>query len=174
MPQWFVIENNKRRLYIEERGIDPATLVKWVAKWHALEVHCKQTGKPLALTFYSYIDLAVAAGILDHSMIGKKIDDYQLGRYGDQGGYSVTNCRFITKRENLAERKTSGATEKAIAKIKKSWTLRSTRCTIEKDGEVYKFNSLKECAEFIGGWSSGLCKSLETGHLYRGWKVARD
>ena len=47
MPQWFVLENNKRREYIVSKGIPAEDLKKWVAKWHALEGHCKQNGKPL-------------------------------------------------------------------------------------------------------------------------------
>ena len=40
--------------------------------------------------------------------IGQRADSYHLARYGDTGDYSRGNCRFITARENIAERKHKG------------------------------------------------------------------
>ncbi len=34
---------------------------------------------------------------------------YDLARYGDKGGYSVGNCRFITHKEKLLERRLSSS-----------------------------------------------------------------
>ena len=45
--------------------------------------------------------------------IGQKGDEYQLARYGDTGGYHMGNCRFITTKENMAERDSSISEEQA-------------------------------------------------------------
>lgn len=56
------------------------------------------------LTFQQYLDKLVEAGI-SPSMVGNQSHQYNLSRYGDQGVYTVDNCRFITRLENLKEQK---------------------------------------------------------------------
>lgn len=44
-------------------------------------------------------------------------DSYVLGRYGDQGLYTVENCRVITHRENTLERNHKKCREKLLGKV---------------------------------------------------------
>ena len=44
-------------------------------------------------------------------------DSYVLGRYGDQGDYTVENCRVITHRENTLERDHSKCSEKLLGAV---------------------------------------------------------
>lgn len=56
------------------------------------------------LTFEDYLDMMVSAG-LRPSMVGKRRGQFHLARYNDEGGYSVTTCRFIPQEQNQKERK---------------------------------------------------------------------
>lgn len=173
MPQWFVIENKKRAVYLQEVGLNPDDLITWVKKWHAFELHCKQFKKENSLTFYTYIQLAVEAGISSPLQIGRSQNSYQLGRYGDKGGYSLTNCRFITKKENLDERKTTGAIARAIATRKAYDTARRKIYRAEKDGVVLVTKGLKEMSELIGAASSNICNAAKTGRKVAGWTITK-
>jgi hypothetical protein len=44
-------------------------------------------------------------------------DTYVLGRYGDQGLYTVDNCRVITHRENILERDHKKCVDKLKGKV---------------------------------------------------------
>lgn len=68
------------------------------------------------LSFYEYCLLIKKAG-LKSSDIGFSGNNYVLARYNDSGNYTYGNCRFITNKENIAERKTS---EKQIEASKKN------------------------------------------------------
>ena len=59
------------------------------------------------LTLEILDELLEEAGITMDN-IGQRADSYHLARYGDAGDYSRGNCRFITARENIAERKHKG------------------------------------------------------------------
>lgn len=68
------------------------------------------------LSFYEYCLLIKEAG-LKSSDIGFSGNHYVLARYNDSGNYTYENCRFITNKENIAERKTS---EKQIEASKRN------------------------------------------------------
>lgn len=72
------------------------------------------------LTYEEYLEKAKAAGITCASQIGIKRDQYQLSRYKDRGHYTVENCRFITKLENMQERNTHYNHSPAVAKANKT------------------------------------------------------
>lgn len=55
------------------------------------------------LTFEEFIFL-VRDAKLKSSQLGYTGEKYVLARYGDKGGYTVDNCRFITQKENAAEK----------------------------------------------------------------------
>ena len=55
------------------------------------------------LTWQDVAQLLDEAGITVDD-IGRGSDQYNLARYGDTGPYTIGNCRFITKRENIQER----------------------------------------------------------------------
>ncbi|WP_422460944.1 hypothetical protein [Endozoicomonas sp. ALB115] len=66
----------------------------------------KYRGHESLLSSTCYLYLMYDAGITPDD-IGTDIGKYQLGRFGDSGCYNMLNCRFITKLENLKERKTT-------------------------------------------------------------------
>lgn len=173
MPQWFVIENEKRTAHLKEIGLNPYDLVVWVQKWHSFEMHCKQFKKENELTFYTYTQLAVEAGLTSPSQIGRSKYDYQLGRYGDQGGYSITNCRFITKKENLDERQLSGAIDRAMMVRKDSDIKRRKTYKAEKEGAILIAKGLKEMSNLIGATIPSICTAAKTGRKVKGWIITQ-
>ena len=60
--------------------------------------------KSFTLSATDMVQLFTEAGITAAD-IGHAGHQYQLGRYGDTGGYEMGNCRFITKKENLQEKR---------------------------------------------------------------------
>jgi len=60
------------------------------------------------------------AGIT-HDDVGRSSSSYQLARYEDTGDYAVGNCRYITLRENIQERKFS---DKALESMQQSHAAR--------------------------------------------------
>lgn len=94
----------------------------WKEKWKCLKDNAKAKGVSCLLTLSEYIDLAKEAGISRPDQIGKNIDKYQLGRFGDVGNYEIGNCRFITMRQNLEERQLNGGnaaiSEKMVGRTK--------------------------------------------------------
>tara|TARA_R110000737_G_C14467415_1_gene466122 strand:+ start:353 stop:883 length:531 start_codon:yes stop_codon:yes gene_type:complete len=65
-------------------------------------INWKLSGKEL-------LQLMDDAGIT-YDDVGRSPDSFQLARHGDTGDYEVGNCRYITMRENLQERKFSEET----------------------------------------------------------------
>jgi hypothetical protein len=54
------------------------------------------------LTLEEYEQLIIESNIKLEDI---KINGYHLARYNDSGGYEIGNCRFVTYKENLQERK---------------------------------------------------------------------
>ena len=67
-----------------------------------------------------------APGMVNYS------DSYVLGRYGDQGEYTVDNCRVITHRENTLERDHS----KCVSKLKGKVNNPQGGATVKNRGRV--------------------------------------
>lgn len=102
------LESLKRRNYLSSNGFDSLDYVAWLDKSRGPIDRAKQRGLVCTLDFYGYMQKIIDAGITHPSMIGLKRDQYQLSRFGDVGGYTKENCRFITQQENIAERKLNG------------------------------------------------------------------
>jgi hypothetical protein len=97
---------------VEEFGFPAADAQAWYSKYHAHRFsHTVERGIVSELTFMDYMFLASEAGLLHPSQVGIRSHQYQLGRYGDRGGYSLNNCRFITCRENRKEAHTNGKSD---------------------------------------------------------------
>lgn len=160
MVQWFVTENNTRRDYIASKGLLKSDLVKWVEKWHVLGCHAKQQGKECLLSFYEYIDLVVEAGITSPSQIGRRNEQYNLSRFMDAGGYSIGNCRFITKKENLLERISSGAMKRAAASRKISDQCRRINIRIKTAEDSFVISGFKAAYWVTGIFPSGLSRIM--------------
>lgn len=77
-------------------------------------VNAKKEGIGFELSFEEYCILVKEAG-LKSSQLGFTGDKYVLARYNDTGPYKYGNCRFITQKENHAEKTKSYAeTHKGI------------------------------------------------------------
>ena len=155
------IEQRKRRDFLTSVGLNAVDVVAWVQKWHTLQYHCEQNGKVNELSFYDYITLALQADVRDPKMIGRDIDSYQLGRYGDAGGYTLDNCRFITKKQNLDERMTSGAMERVrIANKDFHLSRRKNVVVVTPEGVTHEFHGLVAAGEFIGCYSAEISTAV--------------
>ena len=92
--------------------LDEETKAIWTywknKKWGSI-----RDGRSFTLSGKEMVELFTDAGITAAD-IGQKAHQYQLGRYGDTGGYEMGNCRFITAKENGDERTTGGRPAKAI------------------------------------------------------------
>jgi hypothetical protein len=90
----------------------------WESKWRNLIGNAAQAGNLCRLTLGEYIHIAIESGLTSPDQIGCTLDSYQMARYGDTGDYEVGNCRFITMRENLAEKKINGGVQAQADKIR--------------------------------------------------------
>lgn len=97
-----------------------ASAPSWKRKWQNLRDNAKCKGVVCTLSLDDYIALAKQAGITSPDMIGKSVEKYQMGRIGDTGNYEIGNCRFITMRQNLDERRINGGNKKISEKMKGS------------------------------------------------------
>lgn len=116
-----------RRAFLSSKGLDPEDATLWGVKWVQL--------KP-DMSFESYIDLALEAGITEPGMIGCGAGQYQMGRYGDKGDYRVGNCRFITKEQNTSERLDNGGYVRGAIKIAEK--LSKQFCVVSPSGVVHE------------------------------------
>lgn len=76
---------------------------KLIRHWRNKCVNAKKEGLECKLTFDEYCQLVKKAG-LKSSQLGFTGDGYVLGRYNDEGDYTIENCRFITQKENNDEK----------------------------------------------------------------------
>lgn len=100
----------QRKSYVAASGLDASLYDVWSHKWKTLCMNARHMDRECKITFEQYIDLAVDAGINDPSQIGRSEGQYQMGRLGDNGGYEIGNCRFITVEQNRIEKKVNGGT----------------------------------------------------------------
>jgi len=170
---WFITLNEERREYFTKVGIPVEDLKYWVAKWHALVCHCEQTNKECSLSFYDYVNLALAANIYDYSRIGKSATSMQLGRIGDTGGYTLDNCRFITKRQNMDERCSNGGTKRGRDKIRGALSKirKCIRAVNEESNEERVFMSGIEAAKYIGTGTPQVSTAKCRGYKCKGWRI---
>lgn len=71
-------------------------------KWQTKKDSAKRRGITFNLSLDDYKLLMSQAGVT-LEMIGNKKGQYVIGRYNDEGNYSIGNCRFITTTENHKE-----------------------------------------------------------------------
>ena len=81
--------------------------------------HARIKGIEMALSHDDIQQLLDNAGITIEQ-VGKHRGMYQLGRYGDTGGYTIDNCRFITHAENQAEKTFSEESRKKMSESAKN------------------------------------------------------
>lgn len=84
---------------------------KW--KWHKRNAINK--GVTSHLSFEDYCTKIKEASITVEQ-IGKRSGQYQLGRYTDEGDYTIESCRFITMYENHLDKVKNGGINSMIVK----------------------------------------------------------
>lgn len=90
----------------------------WYIKWRGVVRNARTRDIECTLTFAQYMRLVSRAMLVRPSQIGMAVDQFNLARKGDVGGYVYGNCRFITSRQNRRERVTNGCfANMALAKI---------------------------------------------------------
>lgn len=99
-------------------GYTEDSVVKFRKKWIDLRHHAKVRGIPCSLLFAEYLDLARSANLTSCDDIGRLSTQFQLGRVGDTGPYSMENCRFITHLQNRQEAVLNGG--QTVGNIKHS------------------------------------------------------
>lgn len=103
-------------LAVMNQGFRVEDADSWKYKWSVLRNNAKKRGCNCNLTFSDYLELANAAGLVSPNQIGKSSSQYNMARFGDTGDYTIGNCRFLTKVENLHERTANGGTERGASK----------------------------------------------------------
>jgi hypothetical protein len=103
---------------LSDLGFSLRYVDQWRYKYQNLRVSAYKRGSILYLSFRQYMKLARKAGIQKPSQIGKTPDKYQMSRKGDIGDYVWGNCRFLTMKENLEEKRENGGLERAANKIR--------------------------------------------------------
>lgn len=76
---------------------------KLMQRWRNKRVNAKKEGIECKLSFDEYCTLVKEAGLVS-SQLGFTGEKYVLGRYNDEGDYTLENCRFITQKENNDEK----------------------------------------------------------------------
>lgn len=74
---------------------------KWINKC----INAKKENLVCNLTFEEFCNLVYDAGIKSSQIGFSTKDKYVLARYNDDGNYDLGNCRFISHKENMHERK---------------------------------------------------------------------
>jgi len=92
--------------------------MSWKNKWRNLINNSKLAGNTCLLSLEEYINLALEAGLVSPDQIGCTPESFQMARYGDKGNYEVGNCRFITMKENLLEKKINGGVQSGADKLR--------------------------------------------------------
>lgn len=95
---------SKRMEHLDQMGLCRAEVSEWGKNWNNLRSRATRVKRDCDLSFEDYTMLAAKAGIRSASQIGIFPGAYQMGRFGDVGGYVKGNCRFIVKEQNLKER----------------------------------------------------------------------
>ena len=72
-------------------------------RWINKKYNAKKEGLECKLTYDEYCTLVKEAGLVS-SQLGFTGEKYVLGRYNDEGDYTLENCRFITQKENNDEK----------------------------------------------------------------------
>jgi hypothetical protein len=131
----------------------------------------KNYGIDFGLSLEQYIRMAEDAGI-GPEQIGRRRGEYCVGRLGDQGGYFVGNCRFITVEQNHKEKVQNGGHARASAKVrgKPNTKLAKRFILTSPEGVVYEGSNVSEFCRKHGLDQpnvSALCRGALKKH--KGW-----
>lgn len=90
------------------------------------------------------------------------VDHIQSGRIGKLNN-SVTNLRWISRRENIQKAYRDGVCDKRIERSKKEIIVTDQKYNLEK-----YFSSVQECAEYFNVHYTTISHIMKTGDLFRG------
>jgi hypothetical protein len=88
---------------VTKRGWPEEYAQLWWKKYYGHLTSAVYRGTSSELTFGDYLDKILEAGIKIPEQVSKYAAGYVLGRYTDEGSYTVDSCRFITQLENTHE-----------------------------------------------------------------------
>ena len=172
----------ERQQWMSENGFNPDEVTTWRLMWQRLKYHASTRDLECTLSFEEYLTLAKNAGLYDPKLIGRNKGNYQLGRYGDKGNYTVNNCRFILKEINRKEMTENGG-DKAMAESLRGRTkethsgnktqsekLSKNFRLISPNGVVFLGTNLKEFCK-AHNLNRGNMSSVCRGEMksYKGW-----
>ena len=139
MTEWGVRQHKKSACWGEGVPIiNEETKTIW-RYWRGKNSH-HTPEKQWLLTGAELVQLFEDAGITVND-IGQKSQQYQLARHGDTGHYEMGNCRFITMRENLQEKR---------VKTTEEWIAHNAGHAKEVSTPHGTYPSLSEAARRIG------------------------
>lgn len=110
-------EDQRSKAYIKT-DLAPEDEYAWYVKYRGVVRNAKYRGLECSLTFAQYLSLLKKAGLTEPNQIGMRIEQYNLSRHGDTGGYVKGNCRFITSKQNRAERVINGCFDDRAEKMR--------------------------------------------------------
>lgn len=172
----------QRQEWMSENGFNPDEVTTWRLMWQRLKYHASTRDLECNLSFEEYLTLAKNAGLYDPALIGRSKGDYQLGRYGDKGNYTINNCRFILKEINRKEMTENGG-DKAMAESLRGRTKETHKGNktqseklsknfrlISPDGVVFLGTNLREFCK-VHNLNRGNMSSVCRGEMksYKGW-----
>ena len=100
--------NEQRAKHLVSIGLNGSDVKAWNKKYRSSKENALLKKREYTLSFEDYTTKVAEAGITSPSQIGRTLNQYQLGRLGDDGGYTIDNCRFITMAQNKLEQLANG------------------------------------------------------------------
>ena len=172
----------QRKQFLTSINLNPQDVNVWRKKWQRLIYHAGRRDLLCLLSFEQYVNLAAKAGLTSPMQIGTSMHSYQLARYGDVGNYSVDNCRFVLRDQNILEWKENGGRD-AMAEKHRSKNKETHPSTLAQSIKVSKnFEVTSPSGEVFTGLNlSDFCKlhGLNRGNManvcrgtmksYKGW-----
>lgn len=117
MGNKFIEIRDERIDLLKRLGLNPEHNTTWTYKWQSLKDNAKLRGAKCLLSFEDYLSLAISAGFKTPEFIGRKRDQYHMGRIGDIGDYEIGNCRFIPHLDNIKEKRVNGGHDNMVSKL---------------------------------------------------------
>lgn len=88
---------------VQDAGLNVADTAAWFEKYESHRERAVQRGLVSELSFADYLGEVVRADLRVPASISASAGGFVLGRIGDQGNYTLGNCRFIPTEQNNRE-----------------------------------------------------------------------
>lgn len=175
------MEQIEKRWITGSFGLNPDDGVNWYEKYRKHYRHADERGLGSSLTFEMFLAKAIEAGLTRPDQIGVRVGCYQLGRIGDIGSYTSSNCRFITITQNRHEAYANGrmdhvgkiVSEKNTGKTRyNSEQYRKATETFLANIEIHRPQLIKMQAMGIEKWARDFVVFDPDGNRYEGKNLA--